>query len=413
MSSSPEQQEPPKSTTAAAGVVDVDDVDTTTTATAATATAGTDSTTISREELTALVRAVAFAMGGPEASQRGVYREITQEIPKKFPQFAFLGESAVVEFSDIRKVWKKATTAQQQQQKQQTSSSSSSAAAPSENADLLAKFKELHVGTTPQLMTIGDVTTQGSMAVQQAATSVARQYMMALLQEQDAEQAAFQKEREAELQDYVHVFLNVPADTSGTRPNQAVMSFQQSSNNNKKAAVDKSSGGKKGKGKKKQNTSGAAAAPTTTTALSVPDAPPFEDATIVKIQMAAPLNEIDSVKHPMLLYDQSRKLQTFIHYQPPPPPTPEDAAGSATTAATASDDIDDNDDVGYLKVARWIDAAGKSGALGNQGGTKAYFYARLTTTKVKKSKGSGKGGSPSNNDILSIYIKELAPPQAW
>ena len=106
--------------------------------------------------------------------------------------------------------------------------------------------------------------------------------------------------------------------------------------------------------------------------------------------MAAPLHAMDTVKHPMLLYDQSRKLQTFIHYQP------SDGEGNS--------DSEGNDD-GYLKVARWIDAQGKSGALGNIGGAKAYFWARLTETK------KGKGGAM--NDILSVYIKELAPAQGW
>ena len=51
------------------------------------------------------------------------------------------------------------------------------------------------------------------------------------------------------------------------------------------------------------------------------------------------------------------------------------------------------------KIANLIAESGTGGALGLLGGTKAYFYARLT----KRKKG----------DILSIHITELAPAQNW
>ena len=75
----------------------------------------------------------------------------------------------------------------------------------------------------------------------------------------------------------------------------------------------------------------------------------------------------------MLLYDQTRTYKTFIHPDP--------------------------DDDGYEKIANLIAESGTGGALGLLGGTKAYFYARLT----KRKKG----------DILSIQITELAPAQNW
>jgi hypothetical protein len=343
----------------------------------ATAVDDTSSPSISKDELTELVRAIKFAK--PEASQRQVYQEITQDIPKRFPQFAFLAHvggdedaAPVVHFNDVRKVWKKAT------QQQPVNAASSCETVTSENSDLLAKLKELNIAT-PQMFTVGDTTKR--VDSQQASSSVAREYMMQFLQDKASEQASQQEQHEAQLQDYVHVFLNVPADTTGARPHQAVINFQSSGK--KKEAK---SSGKKTKGKKK-------VAETTSAPKPVPNAP-FEDALIVKIQMAAALNDMDTVKYPMLVYDESRKLQTFIHCHP----TARTGEYSDSNDTIAADD-------GYLKVARWIDAQGKGGVLGNMGGTKAYFYARLTSVDKKK--------AAAMEDILSIYIKELAPPQEW
>ena len=76
----------------------------------------------------------------------------------------------------------------------------------------------------------------------------------------------------------------------------------------------------------------------------------------------------------MLLYDQTRTYKTFVHPDP--------------------------DDDGYEKLANLIAEKGIGGALGQVGGTKAYFYGQLT----KRKKG---------NDIISIQITELAPAQTW
>jgi hypothetical protein len=333
--------------------------------------------TISREELTDLVRAIKFAK--PEASQRQVYREITQEIPKRFPQFAFLQstseeeETSIVQFNDVRKVWKKAI---QQQQQRETPSSSSNG-----NADLAERLKELKVA--PHLYTVGDATQD--MSTKQLSTSVAHEYVTAFLSQQQLD-ASTNDNEDQNLQDYVHVFLNVPANMSGNRPHQALINFQQQPS--QKQQQPASASAKSNKKKQGRKNKAAAATPTTTSTYTIENNAPFENAIIVKIQMAAPLNELDTVRHPMLLYDQSRKLKTFVH------PNQDDP----------NDDDHDNDD-GYMKIAKWIATAGVGGAIGQTGGTKAYFYARLTTVDKKK--------KTIQEDILSVYIKELAPPQEW
>ena len=86
------------------------------------------------------------------------------------------------------------------------------------------------------------------------------------------------------------------------------------------------------------------------------------------------MDESDTIQHPMLLYDKTRELRTFIHPSP--------------------------DDDSYEKIAAWIHKTGHEGVLGMRGGLKAYFYSRLTVRK--------KGSS-----ILSIKTTELAPPQEW
>jgi hypothetical protein len=55
--------------------------------------------------------------------------------------------------------------------------------------------------------------------------------------------------------------------------------------------------------------------------------------------MAAPLGEMDTVKHPMLPYDESRQVRTFIHYD------------DTETDGTATNN-------GYLKIAKWIENSG-------------------------------------------------------
>jgi hypothetical protein len=181
-----------------------------------------------------------------------------------------------------------------------------------------------------------------------------------------------------ELQKYVHVFLNVPADKSGSKPHQALINFQ---NLSKKS--NKSRNSNKKKNSKKKTAPGKEQIITTASANL-----PFEDAIIVKIQMAAPLGEMDTMKHPMLVYDESRQLRTFIHYY-----------DGTETDGTATNN-------GYLKIAKWIENSGSDGVLGTMGGTKAYFFSRLTTPTKSASSGP-------LEDILSIYVEKLAPWQSW
>ena len=94
---------------------------------------------------------------------------------------------------------------------------------------------------------------------------------------------------------------------------------------------------------------------------------------IVKIQVAAPLPGTDNT--PMLLYNVDRSAKTFIH------------------------DDDDDDNKGYEKIKQMIDAHGVSGAL-RGGGTKAYFYSRITRRQGEQ-------------DLISIDVSELAPAQKW
>jgi hypothetical protein len=360
----------------------------------------TTTATISKDELIELVRAIKFAK--PDASQREVYHEITDVIPTKFPQFAFLrstttttatggggggggqddsesqqgnsegSSSCNIQLNDIKKVWKKAS-----QQQQQEKGNSSTASNHDVNADLVKRLNEMQ--TIPQMYTVGNVTNEvSSFSSSATANVVATEYMKDFLSKQLEEKQMEADQTQQELQKYVHVFLNVPADKSGSKPHQALINFQ---NLSKKS--NKSTNNNKKKNTKKK------AAPTrkeqiiTTASANLP----FEDAIIVKIQMAAPLGEMDTVKHPMLLYDESRQVRTFVHYD------------DTETDGTATNN-------GYLKIAKWIQNSGSDGVLGTTGGTKAYFYSRLTTPTKSASSGP-------MEDILSIYVEKLAPRQSW
>jgi hypothetical protein len=78
---------------------------------------------------------------------------------------------------------------------------------------------------------------------------------------------------------------------------------------------------------------------------------------------------------PMLVYNLDRSAKTFIH------------------------DDDDDENKGYEKIKSMIGSHGVSGAL-SDGGTKAYFYSRITRRKGEQ-------------DLISIDVSELAPPQKW
>jgi len=308
-----------------------------------------DQPAIAKEDLIELIRAVKFK--NPDFSQRQVYQEIVTEIPTKFPQYAESLNSNTLCLNDVKKQWKKAIL---QQQKQQPTEG--------DNSDLAERLRKMT--TNPEVYTVGLYNSKDGDFVS-TGSSMARDYVAKFLEEQEAKNSAQQRQI---LDDYVHVFLDVPMDASAQKPHQALINFQS------KPKIAKASNNKKKKGKKKGSTTTTTTA--ATAAASLPDAP-FEDAIVVKIQMAAPMGANDTAQHPMLLYDQSRNYKTFVHPD-----------------GTLTNESED----GYAKLAKWIRSQGVGGALGASGGTKAYFYARLTKAGTK-------------NPILSIYVKSLAPPQ--
>uniref|UniRef100_A0A6V0D7X3 Uncharacterized protein n=1 Tax=Pseudo-nitzschia australis TaxID=44445 RepID=A0A6V0D7X3_9STRA len=360
---------------------------TTTVAIATDAKTTADNEKISKEDLIELIRAVKFK--NPDFSQRQVYNEIVTEIPTRFPQYADSLNPERLGLNDVKKAWKKAIL---QQQRQQESNSNNG------NADLAQRLRTMT--TNPQLYTIGldnnDDDNKESTGSSNNSAAAAREYVAKFLEEEQVENSA--REREL-LEDYVHVFLDVPGDSSvAKKPHQALINFQNTPANSSSAnasttkTVAKSGSNKKKKGGKKKS----APAPIT---LQKPVAganndaipAPFEDAIVVKIQMAAPIDANDTAKHPMLLYDKSRVYKTFVH--------PEGAMTMAATTEDASATKSKRkDDDGYSKLAHWIRTQGIGGALGSTGGTKAYFYGRLTK-------------ADGHNKILSIYVKELAPAE--
>ena len=94
---------------------------------------------------------------------------------------------------------------------------------------------------------------------------------------------------------------------------------------------------------------------------------------IIKIQVAAPVPGMGNTV--MLLYNADRTARTFIHY----------------------DEGDDNR--GYDKIKQMINTHGEGGALKN-GGSKAYFYSRITRREGEQ-------------DLISIDVSDLAPAQKW
>jgi hypothetical protein len=187
------------------------------------------------------------------------------------------------------------------------------------------------------------------------------------------EEAAKEQTRREELDKYVHCFLDIPADQSGTKPHQALINFNKNGSN--KSHQSSRSGGKKkkgGGGVKNKNVGNGGGG------VVVED-----DASrdIVKIQVAAPLPGMEHVKLPMLLYNADRSAKTFIH--------PDD-----------DDNTNDGGIGGYEKIRNLILDQGQQGVLSG-GGTKAYFYCRITRI-------------PGEHDIVSIDVTTgLAPTQSW
>lgn len=266
----------------------------------------TDREVCTREELTNLVRAIKFAY--PEMSMRAVYREISENLSQK-ENFSFLKH---IQLKDVKRVWKKAIKPAAVQQQQEASN------LPILPTDVM------------KLYTVGDGTVR----------TLAQEYSQSAAAAAAAEAATRNdNERRSFMEHYVHVFLDVPADRSGSRPHQALIHFHD---NDSAMAADASSQAKQ-----------------------------KDRREIVKIQVAA---SPDDTPYPMLMYNADRSLKTFIHFDP--------------------------QDDGYHRIREWIVNEGSGGALGSSGGTKAYFYSRLTKRK-------------NGANIISIDVSGLAPPQSW
>ena len=303
----------------------------------------------SKEDLIDLIRAIKFAK--PDASQSQVHKEITTELSTKEG-----GEILKdVHIHDIKKVWKKAMT----QQPAASENKSSSTNASGQNQDLKEKLQSSDGPV--QVFTVGNATVK----------HLAKEYTAQYIASQMAVQAKIDEEEAKDrTENYVYVFLNVPADKSGSRPHQALIHFPKNGGAAGTTKGVKSSNNKKKGGKKKKGGSGATASKSTTDDSSA------NDNNIVKIQMAQ--SDDPAVKYPMLIYNKSRTAKTFIH---------------------PSDD-------GYDKIQEWIMIQGIGGTLGSAGGTKAYFYANVLSYNRNKE-------SAGDDDILQIQVTELAPNQEW
>lgn len=290
------------------------------------------------DDLIDLIRAVKFS--NKDASMRAVHTEIAT-VMSKHQSFEFLAD---IKLNDVKKVWKKALSgAPKPSENTETKITSTS---PTNDADILPKSKGML-----KFYTVGD----GSVK------SLANSYTMAAAAEVAAGEDQMEKEKDEGRTKYVHCFLDVPADKSGTKPHQALINFNDNENESKK---------KSGKAKNKSKVKVKVKAATGTGVDSHEDG-----REIVKIQMAASMPGAEEIKTPMLLYNANRTARTFIH-------------------------PDNDDDCEYEKIRSLIVDHGKSGVLSG-GGSKAYFYSRITRRI-------------GDQDIISINVTAgLAPPQNW
>jgi hypothetical protein len=289
-----------------------------------------ENSSLTADDLIDLIRAVKFS--NKDASMRAVHTEIAT-VMSKHESFEFLSN---IKLNDVKKVWKKALSgAPKPSQKNEAKALSS----PSNDADILPRTKGIL-----KFYTVGD----GSVK------SLADSYTMAAAAEIVAGEDQIRKEKDEVMTIYVHCFLDVPADKSGTKPDQALINF-----NHNESASKKKGGKAKNKGKNR---------------AAIREDDSNEDGReIVKIQMAASIPNQE--KTPMLLYNADRTARTFIH-------------------------PDDGDDGDYEKIRSLIVDHGKSGVL-NGGGSKSYFYSRITRRI-------------GDQDIISIDVTTgLAPFQTW
>jgi len=306
-----------------------------------------------KEDLIDLVCAVKFS--NPDASIRTVHREITEKMALN-ESFNFLKD---VKLNDVKKVWKKANASLGESNLTAASDSLPAETNSKLNADNNQILKFYTVGD-------GSVRTLAQNYSAAAAETAAEKAALAVSKEKSA--------HEDDLKNYVHFFLDVPADRSGKRPHQALINFNDNN------VLDPE--GKKGKSKKKvRNSRGSQR--TDASAKVICDNTTKENREIVKIQVAASLPGMVNVKTPMLLYNANRSAKTFIH--------PIEETENTSNA----------DDSGYDKIHSFIREKGVGGALGSVGGTKGYFYCRISRRK-------------NEQDIISIDVTSgLAHVQSW
>ena len=258
------------------------------------------------------------------------------------PQYDFLSQ---VKFNDVKKCWKKALSNNNNKKQGGGEDGKKEASVASAKA-ALAGVEEPSSKDTETKEDGQDVLKMYTVGNGWTIQTLAENYTREAAAKAAAEVAAASKEdaaaQEEENGQYVHCFLDVPADRSGKKPYQALINFNGS---------EPTSGGSSSKKSKKK----------------------MNDREVVKIQVAAALPGMG--KFPMLLYNQSRSARTFIH--------PEEEQNSD-----------------YDKIHDWIVNGGTKGVL-QGGGTKAYFFAKITRRQ---------GGE---QDIVSIDISQLAPPQNW
>jgi len=291
--------------------------------------------TVSPDELVSLVRAVKFAHH--DMSMKKVHTEISTAMASN-PSYEFLKE---VKLNDVKKVWKKALKAGP------PDSGDDKVCEPKADRSKVATAQDSQDDDVPPPQSPDGVIrfyTVGDGSVKTLAHNYSKSHAEAAARQSEESHAELERERGK----YTSYFLNVPADMSGQRPHQALINYNNDSRGGKKA--------------KKMMT------------VELGDG-----RDVFKIQMAAPVEGMDDVPTPMLLYNKDRTARTFLH-----PP-----GGS-----------NDEEDDGYHRIKRMIRDGGASGALGSSGGTKAYFYGFVSS-------------NTSGPDVVSIDSSDLCPTQDW
>ena len=164
---------------------------------------------VSKEEMLDLVRAIKFAK--PDASMRQVHREITETLSKN-ESFEFLQH---VKLNDVKKVWKKAVSESAAAAQRQDGPNNSNSNNNNNDSDKIWK-----------LYTVGDGLVK----------TLAKEYSQATAKAIAAQELEAQEEQQALMENYVHVFLDVPGDRSGSRPHQALINFNENSDKKKSSA---------------------------------------------------------------------------------------------------------------------------------------------------------------------------------